>query len=257
MTSLIERVYKSRNTIREIYKDYEWDTSSIPDISPQELESIFNTYQSNKKYLTDIGDGLAFTLTIPHQHIQDHNLVVIYYNLSNTDEKKSKTTKSIVNRVKELYENEYVKQDDSLLIVVNDSQSESLYKLNHMINHEIHSDYSLSSQFHKYIYNPEKETKDLMNRYNQNIFRQCVLLSLDVFQVNLLKHDLVPKHETIYDKKDIKKLCSNYNMTEKQMPVIHRHDIIAKIIRLCVGDVCKITRYSQTSGESVYYRMCR
>ncbi len=42
MTSLIERVYKSRITIREIYKDYEWDTSSIPDVSPQELESVFN-----------------------------------------------------------------------------------------------------------------------------------------------------------------------------------------------------------------------
>ncbi len=150
-----------------------------------------------------------------------------------------------------------MKQDDSLLILVNDSQSESLDKLNHMINHEIHLDYSLSSDFHKYIYNPEQENKDPMNRYNQNIFRQCVLMSLDMFQVNLLKHNLVPKHETIYDKKKIKQLCSDYNMTEKQMPVIHRHDIIAKIIRLCVGDVCKITRYSQTSGESVYFRMCR
>lgn len=257
MNCIIERVYKSRNSIKDIYKDYEWDTSDIPDLLPIDLESIFNVYNSSNTILQSFGDGLAFTIRIPHKYIIDHNLVVIYYNLSNSNEKISKTTRSIADRAKQLYESKYINNDDSLLILVNDIQSEGLHKINKMISHEILTDYIIDSKYNKYIYNENIENKDELQRYNKNIFRQCVLLSLDMFQVNLLKHDLVPKHEIIYEKKDIQSLCKKYNVTEQQMPIINKFDIIAKLIRLCIGDVCKITRYCETSGESLYYRICR
>jgi DNA-directed RNA polymerase subunit H (RpoH/RPB5) len=257
MTSLIERVYKSRNTIRDIYKDYEWDASSIPDLLPKDLESMFNVYNTTDSSLLPIGDGLAFTLKLPHMFIEDHNLVVIYYNISNDNEKQTKTTRSIVDRIKQLYETDYINTDDQLLVLVNDPQNESLHKLNHMISHEIKNDYTYNSKFNKYIYDPNNHNEDSLKRYNENIFRHCVLLSLDIFQINILKHELVPKHEIIYDKRDIKDLYKKYNMTEQQIPVISKLDIISKIIRLCIGDVCKIIRQSKTSGDSLYFRICR
>ena len=39
MTSVINRVYKSRNSIRGIYQDYEWDTSTIPDFETSRFRS--------------------------------------------------------------------------------------------------------------------------------------------------------------------------------------------------------------------------
>jgi len=32
---------------------------------------------------------------------------------------------------------------------------------------------------------------------------------------------------------------------------------MAKLIRLCPGNICKIIRKSEKSGESIYYRVCK
>ena len=82
-------------------------------------------------------------------------------------------------------------------------------------------------------------------------------MSLDMFQVNLLKHYLVPKHEIIYDKQEIEELYKKHNMNKNQMPIISKVDNIAKIIRINIGDICKITRRSEKSGQNIYYRYCR
>jgi DNA-directed RNA polymerase subunit H (RpoH/RPB5) len=255
MTSVINRVYKSRNSIRKIYQDYEWDTSTIPDLRPQDLEAMFNVYSTSEPELTAMGDGMVFTLRLPHRFIQNHNLVVLYYNLSNNGSKSSKTTKSIVDKINALYQSNYLQHDDSLLILVNEPQSPSLDKINHMIQHSIRKEYTLSPELDNYIY--KLDSKSDMQRYNPSMFRQCVLLSLDMYQINVLQHELVPKHEIIYDKREIKQIQSKLNVTDTQMPVIHKSDIIAKIIRLNVGDVCQIVRHSTKCGESMYYRICR
>ena len=96
-----------------------------------------------------------------------------------------------------------------------------------------------------------------MNKYKKNYFRNCIIMGLDMFQVNLLEHYLVPKHEVIYDNKEIDKLYEKFNMNNNQMPIITRKDNIAKLIRINTGDICKITRISKKSGENIYYRYCR
>ena len=46
------------------------------------------------------------------------------------------------------------------------------------------------------------------------------------------------------------------NSSKDLLPVILRTDPMAKILRLCPGDICEITRNSERCGEYKYYRIC-
>ena len=66
-----------------------------------ELEQMFTMYNTSDQILEAFGDGMAFTMKIKHKFIENHNLVVIYYNLSNESSKSSKLNKSIVEKKKD------------------------------------------------------------------------------------------------------------------------------------------------------------
>lgn len=84
---------------------------------------------------------------------------------------------------------------------------------------------------------------------------------LQIFQLKELmynpsKHELVPKHEKLVDS-DVQNIMEKYMIKSKaQFPIIHRTDVMAKWLGLRHGDVVKITRYNETSGEYVYFRCC-
>lgn len=84
---------------------------------------------------------------------------------------------------------------------------------------------------------------------------------LQIFQLRELmynpsKHELVPKHEKLSDA-DAKEIMETYMIkTKMQMPFIHRSDKMARWLGLRQGDIVKITRYNETSGEYYYYRCC-
>jgi len=70
------------------------------------------------------------------------------------------------------------------------------------------------------------------------------------------KHFLVPKHEKMTEE-EIKQLMEELQLKVKtQLPFIQKTDIISRWIGLKQGDIVKITRYSETSGEYYYYRTC-
>ena len=260
MTTIIEKVYNARETIKDIYKDYDWDTSTIPKLNISELETMFKNYNSDDPIIQTMGGGMAFTLRIKHNIIENHNLVVIFYNLSNSDKKSSKMNKSIIDKINQLYLNDYLNNDDSLLILINESNSESIEKINHTLNFKLKENYIISEDIKKYIFsnvNKKSEENENYNKYKESYLRNCIIMSLDMFQVNLLKHYLVPKHEIIYDKQEIEELYKKHNMNKNQMPIISKVDNIAKIIRINIGDICKITRRSEKSGQNIYYRYCR
>tara|TARA_B110001469_G_scaffold127602_1_gene149216 strand:+ start:1777 stop:2550 length:774 start_codon:yes stop_codon:yes gene_type:complete len=257
MLTIIDKIYNSRNNIKEIYDNYEWNTSEIPLHKKEELEQIFNTYNTSDSILQSIGDGMVFTLKIPHKYIENFNLVVLYYNLTNTSNKVSKINKSVVEKINKLYENEYIQNDDCILLLVNEKLSPSIDKINLMVNHTIKSNYNISSDKNKYIYDKDNPVDEELNRYNKNYFRNCIIIPLDIFQVNVLNHELVPLQQVIYDKKEIDKIYIKFNMNNTQMPIILKTDIISKIIRILPGDICKITRETKTYGDSIYYRYCK
>ncbi|MEM2263998.1 MAG: DNA-directed RNA polymerase subunit RpoH/Rpb5 C-terminal domain-containing protein, partial [Nitrososphaerota archaeon] len=49
-------------------------------------------------------------------------------------------------------------------------------------------------------------------------------------------------------------LLKKYNITPSQLPSILISDPVVKAIGAKVGDIIKITRPSETSGTSIYYR---
>jgi len=66
-------------------------------------------------------------------------------------------------------------------------------------------------------------------------------------------HFLVPKHELLTPDES-KSILAKFNATADQFPFISSTDATAKSIGAKAGDFIRITRKSETAGETVYYR---
>lgn len=75
-----------------------------------------------------------------------------------------------------------------------------------------------------------------------------------VKEVEITRHSLVPKHELL-SAKEKEELLKNYGISLRQLPRILENDAMVKFLNAKVGDVIKITRKSETAGETVYYRV--
>tara|TARA_Y100000389_G_scaffold73037_1_gene69737 strand:- start:34 stop:621 length:588 start_codon:yes stop_codon:yes gene_type:complete len=72
---------------------------------------------------------------------------------------------------------------------------------------------------------------------------------------NIYKHEYVPKHEVITDKKEIEEIKNKYLLKNLyQLPILLNNDPICKYLDIKPGSVVKITRPSPTAGEYVLYR---
>ena len=72
--------------------------------------------------------------------------------------------------------------------------------------------------------------------------------------IDILAHESVPKHE-ILSKKDKEELLARLNAREEHLPKILESDPVAKVLKAKPKDVIRISRMSQTAGETVYYRI--
>lgn len=75
-----------------------------------------------------------------------------------------------------------------------------------------------------------------------------------VKEIDITKHSLVPKHELL-SVKEKEELLKKYGINLRQLPRILENDAIVKFLNAKTGDVIKITRNSETAGETVYYRV--
>ncbi|MDV3244211.1 MAG: DNA-directed RNA polymerase subunit H [Nitrososphaerales archaeon] len=66
-------------------------------------------------------------------------------------------------------------------------------------------------------------------------------------------HFLIPKHELL-TKEEAEQVVAKHNATPGQFPYILVTDPLAKEIGAKPGNFVRITRRSETSGSSVYYR---
>lgn len=81
--------------------------------------------------------------------------------------------------------------------------------------------------------------------------------SIEMLVINPLKHVLVPKHEIVKPEFHKELLDSLYITSKSKMPEIKFHvDPIARCIGAVPGDIVKITRSSESAGESIIYRVC-
>ena len=72
--------------------------------------------------------------------------------------------------------------------------------------------------------------------------------------VDILKHQLVPKHE-ILSAGEKKEILEKLGTELKKLPRIKSDDPVAKAIEAKAGDVLRISRSSPTAGTAVYYRV--
>ena len=75
-----------------------------------------------------------------------------------------------------------------------------------------------------------------------------------VTSINITEHDLVPKFK-ILSEDEKKQILERFKTTEDKLPKILESDPVVKKLDAKKGDVLEITRSSNVSGESVYYRI--
>ncbi len=89
----------------------------------------------------------------------------------------------------------------------------------------------------------------------RNIFVQ--LFWIDQIVVNITDHTLVPEHKII-SQAEKEQLLEKYNIKSfNNLPIILKNDPVAKYYGMRRGDVCQITRSSETSGIYISYRYCQ
>jgi DNA-directed RNA polymerase subunit H len=71
--------------------------------------------------------------------------------------------------------------------------------------------------------------------------------------VKITNHIYQPKHE-ILPKDKAEEILKKYNAKPSQLPYVMISDKALEDLDVRPGDIMKITRKSQTAGESVYYR---
>ena len=119
---------------------------------------------------------------------------------------------------------EHLTKDDDLIIIAKDEPNETLVKT---IN-------------------------TIWEQENINIS----IIGIRLLQFNIMEHHLVPPHRALVDK-EAQEIKNKYNITSNsQIPDISRHSLIAQIIGLRPGMLCEITRPSNTSINTKFYRVC-
>lgn len=103
-------------------------------------------------------------------------------------------------------------------------------------------------------------TKEKISQNNVNYINQenvnYQLFTIKELVINITKHVLVPKHELI-SAEETDDIVKRYQLKSKyQLYTIMKTDPMARYLNLKNGDVVRVTRKSQSSGEHVVYRCC-
>ena len=75
-----------------------------------------------------------------------------------------------------------------------------------------------------------------------------------ITSINILEHELVPKYKVL-SKEEVEKVLNTFKITKDKLPKILSSDSVLAEIKAKSGDVIRITRKSETAGETIYYRV--
>ena len=248
---LVNKINKSRSILKK-YLESEWDISSISDYSNQEIEKLYNLKTTKNEDLY-FGKATNLNMTLQHKQITDHKLHIIYYNFPELNSPSLKVTKTCAEKLNKLY-TETIDPEDSIILIITESITENLEKAIEDL-YKKSQEYLVTNNLSDNILSQNEELGE--NKYNLNYFRNVHLFSIDNLSFDINQHFTVPEHRCIRNNTEKTKIWKKTNTTEKQLPVILRTDAMAKILRLCPGDMCEITRNSERCGEYKYYRICQ
>ena len=249
--NIVEKVTKTRFTLKEILSN-EWDTSIMPEISNAEVEKMYTLPSSKNKQIAQFGVASACNFSLKHKSIPSYKLHVIYYNFPEIGKTSSKITKSSCDKIEALYSSEFISPHDSIIMIINDEISESLQTSFDSLNVRLHNYLEMSDLDEKVI----SEMKENKLQLEKKHFRTVTLFNVNNLTNNMMNHRLVPEQKPIRDKEEIKKVLEENNCNGNQLPIILKHDIISKYLRLSSGDLCMVTRKSIKTGQYQFYRIC-
>jgi len=102
-----------------------------------------------------------------------------------------------------------------------------------------------------------KPNTNISKIFKDKEFRGTELFWLNTVIFNITHHILVPKHTKMNDD-EVKKLLGELFIHNKfHLPLMLKSDPITRYLDLSSGDVCRITRYSPTSGQYYSYRVVK
>lgn len=204
--SLLDKIYKSRQTVIELMEDRGVNMDKYKDFTINEVELMVSNMPKKNEDISPVDITLE-------------NGIIKYF-----------LTPKI--RVTNL-----MTQTDKIIEDYNEGDTVIF-----IIREKITSEDSIE-EFFRNIYNTRK------------IFVQY--FHLDTLTFNVTKHSMVPKHE-ILSKEETDELIKSLYITDiKKLPKINASDPISKYYGIQVGEVFRITRPSETSGISYYYRLCQ
>ena len=247
---IVDKVNRTRYTIKEILAN-EWDTSVMPDMSNKEVGKLFRRTPTNDT-IADFGVAAGCNFSLKHNKIPSYKIHIIYYNLPDIGKSSSKITKSACDKIEKLYSEERIQIHDSIIVIINDDISESLQLSFDDLNVKLQNNLDSLSLDDSVISEMKKSNLPLAKKH----FGTVTLFTINNLTNNVMNHRLVPEQTVIRDEADIRKILEENNCNAKQLPIILKHDIISKYLRLSQGDICKAKRKSIKTGEYDFYRIC-
>ena len=239
--NIIKQITQSRLTFKEYLKD-EWDVSMIQDYSENEISKMYST---KKDAEITFGEASGCNFVITHKYLKWHKLHVIYYNFPEIGKSSVKITKDCAKKINSLYST-ILEPEDSVIVIITEPITENLSNAFE----------ELYIQGQEYL-EDQYETKHEFQNYSLRHIRNIHIFQLSHITKDIRKNIYVPKHEIIRDNLEINKILNDTNSNKTQLPIIQRTDIQAKILRIAPGDLCKITRVTETGGELPYFRICK
>jgi len=249
--SIFQKILKSRDTLKIILDDLDFDTESIKQLSEKEINILFNLSSDNTE-INVLGNGAAgLFLKIPHKVVNKFHLNIVYLNMPDKNSSGSKTTKSFSEKIYNLYDTGIVDPFSSTIIIINETVSETLEKVVNELNILLQS-------------SAEEIPEELIDQmksenyyFKKNHFRRCTMFNINTLLVNLKEHRLVSEHIPIRNEDEIQNILETCNCTRQQLPIISKNDIMSKYTLAVPGDIMKIMRTSKATGNYPFYRLVR
>lgn len=247
--NIISKINNTRKTLKQILAS-EWDVSSVPDLSDDEVNKMFSVPAAG---LHSLGSTTGCNFTLKHSMLPSHQLHIIYMNFPELGKNSSKITKSACNKIHNLYKNSEVQETDNIFIIINENISESLEKNFQDLNTNLQNELENMDLSENLLQEMIESEYPLQKKH----FRNVRVFNVDTFTNNLFEHRLVPKHVVFRSQEKIQEILDNHNCKLHQLPIILKNDIVSKMLQACSGDVCEITRKSVKTGEYKFYRVCK
>ena len=138
--SIIEKVGKTREVLKEILNDQQFDISSIQTLSYEEINKLFDIIPENS-LISSMGEGAACNFSVKHDKIPSYILNVIYLNLPDRNGGTSRLSKSFKDKIISLYESELLDKYSSCIIIINEKITDTIQKIGHELNIALQEDF--------------------------------------------------------------------------------------------------------------------